>query len=200
MGERLCQLDYQQHDIPMMFASPLPACFVPIGRMMVTVNRYFDEQSENYRKTSGKKKLADPVLTENISLWEMLLWYGQRNSVAIMMVSIGFYDKDSTRLADCIDRHRAESELTLLVFALELYRNEHENRYPADLESLCNGYIEKIPVDPFSKVGESMIYKVNADCTGYLVYSRGVNRTDDGGRNYNDEPRGDDIRRMWKYE
>jgi hypothetical protein len=69
------------------------------------------------------------------------------------------------------------------------------------LATLCNGYIEKVPVDPFSQVGECMIYKVSADCTGYLVYSVGLNGIDDGG----DSGRvccapEDDIRRMKNYE
>ena len=76
----------------------------------------------------------------------------------------------------------AESELTRLVFTLELYQKERENRYPPNLETLCNGFIEKMPVDPFSRVGESMIYRVNDDHTGYLVYGVGRNRIDDGGK------------------
>ena len=30
-------------------------------------------------------------------------------------------------------------------------------------------------IDPFSQVGESVVYKVSADCTGYLIYSVGRN-------------------------
>jgi hypothetical protein len=68
------------------------------------------------------------------------------------------------------------------------------------LSSLCSGYIEKMPADPFSQVGECMIYKANADCSGYMIYSIGGNRTDDAGRTWRDAPKGDDIRRAWKYE
>ncbi|MDR0327566.1 MAG: hypothetical protein LBI05_04645 [Planctomycetaceae bacterium] len=68
------------------------------------------------------------------------------------------------------------------------------------MATLCNGYIEKVPRDPFSHAGEPMVYKVNDDGTGYLVYSIGENRTDDDGRTYSDEQKGDDICRERKAE
>jgi len=44
-----------------------------------------------------------------------------------------------------------------------------------------------------------MIYRVNDDRTGYLVYSVGRNRIDDGGE-YDRRQGFGDIRRKWHYE
>jgi len=190
-GERVRLLaDFQQNFHCIYIEStpfPLPYPVFPLGRTMVAVNRWFDEieiddrgHIANYAKASHGIRL--------------LLWYGLRNGAAV-------YDGTgrSLNFADCIDTQTAEQKLTQLVFALELYRKEHENRYPPDLETLCNGYVEKVPVDPFSKVGESMIYEVNDDRTGYLVYSIGRNRIDDGGE-YDRRWGFGDIWRKWNYE
>jgi hypothetical protein len=166
--------------------------------MMVAVNQYFDVQCENYRKSPDDRKLIYSIPDANMmGAIEMLWRYGARNCPIWTMILLTWWD--STVLANSIDRTEAESALTPLVFALELYRKEHENRYPPDLATLCDGYIEKVPRDPFSQAGDPMIYKTNDDGTGYLVYSIGENRIDDDGRTYSDEPKGDDLRRERNY-
>jgi len=183
-GERLRVLASLQNNwgrLPSSLPIPLPDSVLPTGYAMVTVNRYFDEQSgKKYRKQSDYiDSIKDINNTESRGLIKFYCWYGWRNYWGFVM---GANETHWGRIADQIDCQTIESELTVLVFALELYRKEHENRYPATLETLCNGYIEKVPVDPFSNVGKSVIYKVDDDCTGYLIYSVGVNRTDNGGQ------------------
>jgi hypothetical protein len=197
LGNRLCRLDRDQSYFQTFVQSdappfPLPRCVIPIGRMMIATNQDCDEQCENYRKAPEDRKSTDPF---DLGVFGLIWRYGLWNGSAVMMASIWSRSDGFIVLANSIDRSEAESALTQLVFALELYRKEHENRYPPDLATLCDGYIEKVPRDPFSQAGESMIYKVYDDSTGYLVYSIGENRTDDDGRTYSDNQKGDDIRR-----
>jgi hypothetical protein len=75
-----------------------------------------------------------------------------------------------------------------VAFALAAYQRDH-GRYPAKLDELAPRYLEKIPDDLFA--GKPLIYRL--EDKGYLLYSVGVNGTDDGGRGYGDEPPGDDL-------
>ena len=197
-GQRLRHLDYLQSGYELKEdLGNLPGCIHGMGRTMIAFNRGLDEQIEgDYKKQSD---YAESI--RNSSIIKLIVWYGFRNGASIFN-HVGFGSQFSYKIAHCIDHQRANSQLTQLVFALELYRKEHEDRYPETLDALCNDYIEKMPIDPFSQVGESMIYKVNAERTGYLVYSVGRNGIDDGGEAdiVCGIPKRDDIRRRWNWE
>jgi hypothetical protein len=75
-----------------------------------------------------------------------------------------------------------------LAFALAAYHRDH-GRYPAELDELAPKYLETIPDDLFTS--HPLIYRL--EDKGYLLYSVGVNGLDEGGRGYDDEPRGDDL-------
>ena len=186
-GQRLILLSICQ-DVSRVIAvdTPLPACIFPFGQVMVSCNHTFNEQIK-INKNSSRTRFNE---TYNVGVGD-LFRYGLRNFWGFwigMGRSHGWLDD----IAECIDRKKTESELASLIFALELYRKENENRYPAALESLCSGYIEKMPVDPFSNAHEPMKYKVNADFTGYMVYSVGRDGVDNDGQF-------DDIGRKWNY-
>ena len=186
-GERLYRLAFFQH-LPRYFTfrNPLPSSILPIGRAMVATNRAFDELRENYNEKFESRGFDNSMGITDV--FRLLGWYGLRGGVRNGLgeftgsMNVDFLFRAVVNRAD---RLQTEMELTQLVFALELYQKEHENQYPPNLETLCNGYIEKVPVAPFSKVGESMVYKVNDDRTGYLLYSVGRNGIDDGGQHDN---------------
>ncbi|MDR0870754.1 MAG: type II secretion system protein GspG [Planctomycetaceae bacterium] len=94
---------------------------------------------------------------------------------------------------DAIRRSEADATLTRLLFALELYHREHGETYPESLDKLRNGYVDEIPLDPFSK--QPFLYILDDDRRGYLIYSVGANGIDNNGRNNNDTTKGDDVRR-----
>jgi len=75
------------------------------------------------------------------------------------------------------DRCTASESMVPVVFALAAYRADHGS-YPADLAALVPKYLPAIPVDLFS--GGPVRYK--REDKGYVVYSVGINRKDDGGR------------------
>jgi hypothetical protein len=63
------------------------------------------------------------------------------------------------------------------VVAIERYRRSHEEQLPASLTDLVPAQLASIPDDPFT--GRPVRYVRAED--GYVVYSLGVNRTDEGG-------------------
>ncbi len=76
-----------------------------------------------------------------------------------------------------------------IAFALAAYSRDN-GKYPKTLDALVPNYLASIPNDIFSN--KALIYR--PDATGYLFYSVGINGRDDGGRGYDDEPPGDDLR------
>jgi hypothetical protein len=74
-----------------------------------------------------------------------------------------------------------------IALALSAYKKKNGS-YPAKLSDV-KPYLGAVPRDIFT--GEELNYKVTKD--GYLVYSVGPNGKDEGGRWYNDDPRGDDV-------
>lgn len=75
-----------------------------------------------------------------------------------------------------------------IAVALAIYRADH-GRYPARLDELAPKYLKEIPADAFST--GPLTYQRRGK--GYQFYSIGVNRRDDGGRSYEDDPDMDDI-------
>lgn len=61
--------------------------------------------------------------------------------------------------------------------AIERYRLAHDGQLPETLDMLVPQYLDETPLDPFD--GEPLRYRRYQD--GYIVYSVGPNRVDDGG-------------------
>ncbi len=91
------------------------------------------------------------------------------------------------RLNDARDRYEQIHSNLQIAFAMAAYRLD-VGRYPTKLDDLAPKYLTKVPGDVFS--GKPLIYK--PDGKGYLFYSVGANGIDEGGRWYDDDPRGDD--------
>lgn len=86
------------------------------------------------------------------------------------------------------DQGDARFGLLRIGLALAAYRAEHDG-YPDDLDALAPGILPEIPSDPFSD--RPFVYRKEGQ--GYVVYSVGWNTTDDGGRDKQDQPPGDDL-------
>ncbi len=78
---------------------------------------------------------------------------------------------------DIVDRTRMLHEIETLAVALACYHAEY-GRWPSELDELCPSLLNAIPIDRFS--GKPLIYRLSDK--GYLLYSIGKNRRDDGGR------------------
>jgi hypothetical protein len=92
------------------------------------------------------------------------------------------------KVQDSSDRARQIQDNLIVAFALAWYQRDH-GRYPKKLAALGPKYLKQVPQDRFS--GEPLIYRLTDK--GYLLYSVGVNGKDEGGRGYEDEPKGDDL-------
>jgi hypothetical protein len=80
------------------------------------------------------------------------------------------------RVAKVYDHGVARKGCAKLAVGLRLYRLRH-GHYPASLSELVPDFLDKLPADPFT--GKDFIYR--AQGAGFIVYSAGVNRTDEGG-------------------
>jgi hypothetical protein len=61
--------------------------------------------------------------------------------------------------------------------AIERYRLKHGGKQPETLSALVPEYLSAMPIDPFT--GEALQYRKQAD--GFVVFSVGADRQDDGG-------------------
>lgn len=66
---------------------------------------------------------------------------------------------------------------TQVMIACERYRLQHGD-WPESQESLVPGFLDQLPLDPFTNKPLRMIRKPN----GYIIYSLGTNMEDDGGK------------------
>ncbi len=122
---------------------------------------------------------CDPSLDE--SLVQEAVWadhaFGWIGRVYSTVKTLSRYE--DTPLQNCFpirDRNLAKSRLLICDLAIRVYSLERGHN-PAALAELVPEYLKEVPEDPFS--GGPLIYRVTP--TGYLLYSIGVNRVDDGG-------------------
>jgi hypothetical protein len=114
---------------------------------------------------------------------------GKDIAKAIGDILIGLLAPAIGRVGDAYDRIEQVRVNVRVAFALAAYR-AGAGRYPARLDDLAPKYLPAVPGDIFS--GKPLVYR--PDGNGYLLYSVGVNGTDDGGRWFDDDPPGDDPR------
>ncbi|GHT26305.1 hypothetical protein FACS18942_03530 [Planctomycetales bacterium] len=162
-----------------------------LGRVMKDLNVYYDERSEKSMEFVDDK--FEPSQISLVRLFKMFIWYGQPKCVTVLISNIFRDLMGLPNYPDAIRRSEADASLTRLLFVLELYRREHDEKYPESLDELHSGYIDEIPLDPFSK--QPFLCVLDDDRRGYLIYSVGANGIDENGRNNNDIPKGDDVRR-----
>lgn len=104
-------------------------------------------------------------------------------------VMLGFLGAPLSKVQGARDRNEQIERNLHLAFALAAYQREH-GKYPGKLEALAPTYLAKVPRDLFT--GKDLIYHPSK--TGYLLYSVGANELDEGGRTFDADPAGDDLR------
>ncbi len=124
---------------------------------------------------------------------------GQRLTAIENLVSPGFStvllpSRDSIPPALVISRVRpltlrmlsnvAIGRAALTATAIARYRRDHGGAMPASIDALTPAYLAHAPLDPVT--GTPLLVRAEPD--GYVVYSVGDNRTDDGGRITPTEP------------
>jgi hypothetical protein len=86
------------------------------------------------------------------------------------------------------NRSHIRDALGQLGFALAAYRADH-GAYPDNLNELTPKYISQVPKDLYS----DQPFHYQRQGAGFLLYSVGSNCVDEGGREYDSQPQGDDI-------
>ena len=173
------------------------------GEVMVSVNRHFDDMERRFLADDPKpyavrKSCAGCGKKEEsfgaIGFIKLVAWHGMVCALPAMFdLMFDLYCEIVEHWRTSLVRHETDISLTGLVFALEAYARENDGNYPDSLEVLDG----EIPADPFS--GQAFRYVVKAaedGKPGFLLYSVGPNGSDEDGRGWDDEPRGDDIRRQ----
>jgi len=152
----------------------IAAAMVQAGRdkTMNKGNEFYDRMEKHAKISPYERHTGNPNDFENmissLSPYRYLLIY-------ILMPAVD-------RISEIAYRGRALHQATVTVLALKQWRLE-KNEYPANLDELVMaGYLKEPPMDPFSN--ESLIYKKTDD--GFILYSVGLNFTDDGGKSGKD--------------
>jgi hypothetical protein len=159
------------------------------------INRYVEaldikDHSARMRETAQINKEVKELRTRvSAAGWIQQIFMGADSRGERMGdIMIGLMLPAVDKIASSADRIDQVQRNLHLAFALAAYHSDR-GRYPARLDELAPNYLERIPDDLFS--GTTLIYRPAAD--GYLLYSVGPNGVDDGGRGYDDQPRGDDV-------
>lgn len=133
-----------------------------------------------------KESLDSEQLTKLLEKPEKL---NQQVSIAITRTLMWQLLPATHKVQTAFDRSEQVNRNLQVAFALAAYRAD-TGRYPAKLEELAPKYLAAIPGDQFS--GKPLIYRIEKN--GYLLYSVGQNEKDDGGKGFDDDPPGDDLR------
>jgi hypothetical protein len=97
--------------------------------------------------------------------------FPQRILSAMMLPSLA---RVATRFAAFEARRRA----ALVSVAVERYRRGHQGRLPENLAALVPEFLQQVPMDPFD--GQPLRFRTLSK--GYVIYSVGRDRHDDGGK------------------
>jgi len=77
---------------------------------------------------------------------------------------------------------RNESMIAVLSTEIALLRYHADHgAYPARLADIAPHYLKSVPIDPFGQ-GKPIIYRLTNGGKSFLLYSRGMDMRDDGGR------------------
>jgi len=87
------------------------------------------------------------------------------------------------RVIEISNRLSVDVDSALAIIAILRYKQDKGN-FPESLDELITaGYLKKLPIDPFSD--KLLVYKKTED--NFILYSVGLNFTDDGGQVYRDD-------------
>ena len=137
-----------------------------------------DEEIRKLRKTAEDAKSLDEAMRNNPNT---------AFSVRFNEVLLTLFLPQITSNVQVEDRWIMRFELDKLGFALASYHADH-GAYPAKLANLAPDCVAELPKDIFND--SELHYRLEGK--GYVLYSVGVNRKDDGAKSYKDHKKGED--------
>lgn len=136
------------------------------------------ESAEQTRESFADICRRDRIWSEHAYGW------GGHLMIIVDDFSCGTRSNDDILVDSVFPRVEAVTNLLILELALRQYRLDH-GKLPPQLEELVPAYLKRLPVDPFDKLRRPLRYSLNkADMLsndGYVLYSLGFDRDDDGG-------------------
>jgi len=123
-----------------------------------------------------REPLADILHRDRIVYENDFGWSGHLYEFLADIIGRGMVETQLTN--DIYPRAIATSRLLIVTLALRAHVFERGG-YPDELRQLIPGYSPSLPSDPFRPKGESFVYRLVDG--GYVLYSFGPNRRDDGG-------------------
>ncbi len=182
-------------------AAPVPMLGIDGNVMLRSMNGAYDRAAEALRIDDYSQRTAELAALEK----DVRARAGKKSPATLMLSSlIGSRAASSRMSADALlvllapsivtaqtaeDRATARRRLLVIGCALAVYRGE-QGEYPAGLEALTPGLLEKVPLDPFGD--QPFVYRHTGEA-GYRLYSVGENLKDDGGATLDSVPKGDDF-------
>jgi len=131
-------------------------------------NEIYDRQIETAKMTPYERRAGQALHDEEIFLATSKYRYAL---VHLFMPALG-------RASELAYRGRSLHEATVTILATKRYRQER-GQYPMSLSELVSaGYIEQLPMDPYSD--KPLVYHRIGD--DFTLYSLGENFADDGGK------------------
>jgi hypothetical protein len=144
---------------------------------LTKVDEIIDQTREN-TSFAGFLKVVSETGSSRAAMSEM----AANTMVALLLPAVRAVNGARERSAQT--RHNLE-----VAFALAEWKLKNGS-YPESLDKLVPQYLAKVPFDGFA--GKPLIYRLEGE--GFLIYSIGQNLQDEGGRWFDDQPRGDDPR------
>lgn len=142
---------------------------LPRAERLLTDSLTVDSRKTEWFDFSGTGSVHEDVLKRAIRNAPLMIHFGARSSLFLV-----------------IDSELAWLRSTEAAIACQLHLRE-KGAFPGSLDDLVPGYLDSVPVDPWSLSGASFVYRINSD--DVEIYSVGTNGTDDGGVNRDGGPR-----------
>ena len=112
------------------------------------------------------------------------------------IMEIRIWDDKAHSLQQQLRTVRTKAALLQSVFYLEMYKNEHDGKYPENRAGLMSQYGDAIVDDPCSTVrgdDRSFKYESRSDGFGYKLYGVGPNGIDENGASWQEKRGSDDV-------
>ena len=161
-------------DAAAMMGQPIAASFFGTYRKSSTNQADFNFCLDQLSSLVAAAKLPFPEGLDALGQWDDQIREAKDKGYVIAGVMLPNFAKTLTQFASRVGEVRTGQT----ALAVERYRLAHGMALPASLSALVPQYVAAVPADPFD--GRPIHYK-KISSKGYIIYSIGPNRQDDGG-------------------
>ncbi|MFV1969255.1 MAG: hypothetical protein ACC628_27860, partial [Pirellulaceae bacterium] len=124
------------------------------------------------------ESLEDVFYRERVWSENAYGWYGHLGLILADLADSDLFGVSESIREAISPRHQAITRLLTVELALQAFQQER-GAYPEHLDELVPRVLPQVPRDPFAAAGQPLTYRRTDN--GYLLYSWGYDRDDDGG-------------------